>query len=607
MLDLIHPYPEPDPDEQARGAGVHGAARARSSRDEVGRRADRARRARSRTRVIERLRELGAFGIKIPREYGGPRAVAVHLRPRRWRWSAPSRGALVALLSAHQSIGVPQPLKLFGTEEQKKRFLPRLAKGAISAFALTENDVGSDPGAHGDDRGARRPTAAAYILERREAVVHERHASPSCSWSWRARRASDGKPGPISAFIVETNSPGVEVVAAPRVHGHPRHRERADPLHERARAEGEPALGRGQGARSSRSSRSTPGRLTLPATCAAPASGACRSARAASPPSACSGDGRSATTRRSRRCSPTWRRAPTRWRRSPISARCSATPGKSDIRLEAAIAKLVEHRRRVGAVRRGAAGPRRARLRDRALAGVARRGADPARAGAARPAHQPHLRGHEPGHAAVHRARGARPAPEGRGRRRDAGRAARQAARRAACAPGSFYAAWYPSRWLGWGRWPQYAEFGPLAGHLRWIERTSRRLARQQFHLMVLNGPSAREASRPSCSAASTSAPSCSRWPRPACARCAAHGSERRRSHADGARRSLLCRNSRRKVNRLFAEVRRNDDPENATASPAACSSAAPLRVALSRGSCLPGTRPSAASATTPASEAAAS
>ena len=53
--------------------------------------------------------------------------------------------ALAALLSAHQSIGVPQPLALFGTEEQKQRYLPRCARGEISAFLLTEPDVGSDP------------------------------------------------------------------------------------------------------------------------------------------------------------------------------------------------------------------------------------------------------------------------------------------------------------------------------------------------------------------------------------------------------------------------------------------------------------------------------
>src|SRR4029079_1237101 len=54
-------------------------------------------------------------------------------------------GSLTALLSAAQSIGVPQPLQLFGTPEQKKKYFPRLAKGAISAFALTEVDAGSDP------------------------------------------------------------------------------------------------------------------------------------------------------------------------------------------------------------------------------------------------------------------------------------------------------------------------------------------------------------------------------------------------------------------------------------------------------------------------------
>jgi alkylation response protein AidB-like acyl-CoA dehydrogenase len=54
-------------------------------------------------------------------------------------------GSTAVWLSAHQSIGVPQPLKLFGTDAQKKKYFPMFAKGAISAFALTEPNAGSDP------------------------------------------------------------------------------------------------------------------------------------------------------------------------------------------------------------------------------------------------------------------------------------------------------------------------------------------------------------------------------------------------------------------------------------------------------------------------------
>ncbi len=82
-------------------------------------------------------------------------------------------GNITALLSAHQSIGVPQPLKLFGTPEQKKKYLPRCAAGAISAFALTEPHVGSDPGQPLDHR---RGAGRLLRPQRREAVVHERHA-----------------------------------------------------------------------------------------------------------------------------------------------------------------------------------------------------------------------------------------------------------------------------------------------------------------------------------------------------------------------------------------------------------------------------------------------
>ena len=93
---------------------------------------------------IRTLREIGAFGMKIPLKYGGlGLSLLDYGRALMLVGSvSPSMGAL---LSAHQSIGVPEPVKMFGTEEQKQAFLPRCAAGAISAFLLTENDVGSDP------------------------------------------------------------------------------------------------------------------------------------------------------------------------------------------------------------------------------------------------------------------------------------------------------------------------------------------------------------------------------------------------------------------------------------------------------------------------------
>src|SRR6185437_12033630 len=94
--------------------------------------------------VIEGLRQLGAFGIKIPREYGGLGLSQLSYM-KAMELVSTIDGSVTALLSAHQSIGVPQPLKMFGSEAQKKKYLPRLAKGAISAFALTEQGVGSDP------------------------------------------------------------------------------------------------------------------------------------------------------------------------------------------------------------------------------------------------------------------------------------------------------------------------------------------------------------------------------------------------------------------------------------------------------------------------------
>ena len=111
-LDLLHPFPQPDPAEEERARPFMEALE-RVLRDEVdGDEIDRT--GQVPPNVVEALRDIGAFGIKIPREYGGL-GLSQHSYTRAIRLVASVDGSLTALLSAHQSIGVPQPLKLFGT------------------------------------------------------------------------------------------------------------------------------------------------------------------------------------------------------------------------------------------------------------------------------------------------------------------------------------------------------------------------------------------------------------------------------------------------------------------------------------------------------------
>src|SRR5215218_8176319 len=141
-LDLIHPQPEIDP-----AAVRKGEAFLERLRDFLTQRVDRQRierEAKIPGDVLQGLKELGALGMKIPEEYGGLGLSQVHYN-KALAMAGTWHSSISTLLSAHQSIGLPEPLRLFGSEAQKREWLPRLARDHISAFLLTEPDVGSDP------------------------------------------------------------------------------------------------------------------------------------------------------------------------------------------------------------------------------------------------------------------------------------------------------------------------------------------------------------------------------------------------------------------------------------------------------------------------------
>ena len=207
---LIHPHPQPDPLIAARGSEFLKKLRSTletfdSARIET--------ESRIPDSYIDALREIGAFGMKIPLEYGGL-GLSLLDYGRALMLVGSVNPSMGALLSAHQSIGVPEPVKMFGTEAQKQAFLPRCAAGAISAFLLTENDVGSDPARLGTTatlsedgktytlNGAKLWTTNGVVAE----LLVVMAAVPK-------RQLPDGSiaRGGISAFVVEADAPGITV------------------------------------------------------------------------------------------------------------------------------------------------------------------------------------------------------------------------------------------------------------------------------------------------------------------------------------------------------------------------------------------------------------
>ncbi|MEV4874057.1 acyl-CoA dehydrogenase family protein [Streptomyces syringium] len=203
-LDLIHPHPSPAVEDVRRGEEFLSKLR-----DFCETRIDSARierEAQIPDETIEGLKELGALGMKIDTKYGGLGLTQVYYN-KALALVGSASPAIGALLSAHQSIGVPQPLKLFGTQEQRDTFLPRCARTDISAFLLTEPDVGSDP--------ARLATLAVpdgddYILDGVKLWTTNGVVADLLVVMARVPR-SEGHKGGITAFVVEAASEGVTV------------------------------------------------------------------------------------------------------------------------------------------------------------------------------------------------------------------------------------------------------------------------------------------------------------------------------------------------------------------------------------------------------------
>jgi len=218
--DLVHPFPAQPPEDKRIGDEYLEKVRAVLEKhvdpyqiDEEGEYPREA---------LDAMAAIGLFGMKIPQEYGGL-GLSVTNYARVLGLVGSYCSNTVTYLSAHQSIGVPQPLREFGTEEQKRKYLPRLAAGELSAFALTEPDVGSDP--------ARMTTIATpsddgshYVLNG-DKLWCTNVTDPKTSLIAVLARTPDkvlpnGKKLPqISCFIVETDWPGVERVRRSRFMG----------------------------------------------------------------------------------------------------------------------------------------------------------------------------------------------------------------------------------------------------------------------------------------------------------------------------------------------------------------------------------------------------
>lgn len=421
--------------------------------------------------VVKGLAELGAFGITTDEEYGG--LGLSHLDYGRALMLVGSYSpALSTLLSAHQSIGVPQPLKQFGTPEQKQRFLPRCAKGEVSAFLLTEPDVGSDP--------ARLATTAVrdgddYVLN--GVKLWTTNGVVAGLLVVMARTGTG-----ISAFVVEADSPGITVERRNAFMGLRGIENGVTRFHD-VRVPASNLIGReGQGLKIALTTLNT-GRLSLPAVCAGNAKWAVKIAREWSNERVQWGHRVGDHEAVARKIAFIAGTAYALEAVMDLSCRL-ADDESNDIRIEAALAKLY-------------ASEMAWRVADELVQIRGGRGYETAASLAARgergvPAEQMlrdvRINRIFEGSTEIMHLLIAREAVDAHltvaGELIDPSLDNRTKAR-AAVKAGGFYARWLPTLVAGSGNRPgSYTEFGPLAQHLRYVERTSRKLARSTFYGM---------------------------------------------------------------------------------------------------------------------------